>query len=1324
MAEPAVAQQQASNGAPPAGLQAGADKPGLAALQALAKQQGGTPAPESAAFLMQQNPADKDAMVVFLNQTYGNAYAQQVLVAAQKPISAADAQKASAITTGTGGAKGGQPAKVDIKDPAAKLGTQSQGEYDQQNAAAPGVAADAAKAKASAAQGDLPAPPAFVYNDGDPRDGKQRIVDKAGADAAAKVQANAPQAVAPADGTGRVAPDGAKQVGDLRVVNRADTTNTGGVTTDTTTARVTANAPQNSDQQVAAYKKSASTAIDDQITALTKPGIFTKQPQELVDAKTQLEDAKKKLGEAKSVADVDAIVKANKLPVAPPDNTVTAGQSTSVNEKNPASGVLYGTPIVQRETKDATQTFNPDGSVVTKTDSSTNNWGTKGIDKTDSHTVATQNADGTARVDTNKSGVTGGITDPLKYNASSTTTRKDADGNTRTNNVNGGAVAADGFGGGQLGGSTVNKNGQGASASASGGIVNNDQGVGLKGGVDDARIDAGNIKGKPVTGGIYGSFDKSMQFLVTPLADGGVTITMTAQGHAKVGAFLGKRDPKDPVESGGEVHGGAAIGKTFGGTVTKSRTYSAADAQKILGNLDTIANSGSGTTRTFGSAAAIDAACQAVFGQGFGPLCGDAMPVEGETDTRVKEDGWAADAKAGGSGGDDAKSRTGGDVNANYSNTDIKGGEDSLSKGVYTRKILTGNRESYGGGGSISEGPAGGGMSGQHTDQKLHTYIFMVPAGDGAELVAARKELHAMKDGDETAAKAYATAHPDYYKGVIDGDKTADEVKGNANVGPLGVKGGTTETVDTNVLKGQHVVVGPDGQKHIVKDLSGTAEGTQSNDSSVSLLGVDLAKGNSTTAAKGTVDPNGQSSLDVNTSTTDSNLIGSKAKNKTDVADGAVAVVTGGPMGLVKRLAERVGETNTVGAHFDDASFNQLVGCAQDQHRWANAVGASCAQEWAQLRNQLNSPNPPADWIAQDESEGHVAAKQLARMKSIAKFIASAGKDGQDCISRVRGEYGADAIGQTVSFPPSLQPDKPVFDDLCKQLEHLKQTLDQFAEAGDEAGGNALLDKLDAGFKDMRDKIANAKDHSDPTLGVRAANGIGDQQQQVAAYRQRFQAAIAAKKANKPSADIQAALEQPKSKATELWKKQDGDQKQVVQAKAAAKKSEDDKPADNASPEEWAAWNKKYAQNVGTEMKADQQAKDDKTAENAARDAEQKSAAESKIPDFEQRCVTDKGKAWDRLDQAFYAAPQHWYSGGADAVFNKLMELQTLMNQWVQDWDSLKGYYKDAGRDPGQRDDIRPGLISSKLQAIRNNGEIPDNTKGAAEHIQNLWGRL
>jgi hypothetical protein len=56
------------------------------------------------------------------------------------------------------------------------------------------------------------------------------------------------------------------------------------------------------------------------------------------------------------------------------------------------------------------------------------------------------------------------------------------------------------------------------------------------------------------------------------------------------------------------------------------------------------------------------------------------------------------------------------------------------------------------------------------------------------------------------------------------------------------------------------------------------------------------------------------------------------------------------------------------------------------------------------------------------------------------------------------------------------------------------------------------------------------------------------------------------------------------------------------------------------------------------------------------------------------------------------------------------MQLGTLMHEWQQEWTKLHGYYKDAGRPEGTRDDLRPGLIAAKFDAIKANSDVSDNT--------------
>ncbi|MGB3675443.1 MAG: hypothetical protein WA988_13480, partial [Candidatus Nanopelagicales bacterium] len=861
---------------------------------------------------------------------------------------------------------------------------------------------------------------------------------------------------------------------------------------------------------------------------------------------------------------------------------------------------------------------------------------------------------------------------------------------------------------------------QSASASANAGVVNDDKGVGLKGSLDDVRVDLGS---KKIALGVYGSADGTIQLLVTPTDDGGCTITLTRVVRGKAGGFLGKRDSAEPVTSGYDWNLGAARYAEASQTVTKSRTLSKNEAAKTLSDLDALATSNVKGKRTFGVAAAARA-YTSVFGGKLSDLGeGGEANKAGDTVSKISETGGGFEAKAGGSGGSDANSRTGVGINGGSEDMEISGYSESATEKDITRSIVFGRRTGTSIGANVSEGAAGGSVGVSQSTQDTRTYVFTVPK-EKPELL---KQVRALKD--EAAAKAFVADHPDLAASVKGKLKTNGLTVG-ANVGPLSVKIGTTSTEDSNVTAGRHTVIGPDGKSVEKKYLQGTEEGSRKDDASLNALGVKLAQGNTTATSRGSVEKDGQSALDV-TQTTSKGLPGTGAisKNATAMgkADVAATLATGGPMGLVKKLAERVGEPSTVGAHFDDDAFNQLVDVAKhNQKRWNDSILVAYRSEWFALRNQLIAPEPPQEWLDQDESgREHFAAKQLMRMKSIAQFIAISGADGQQAIAHVRGEYGPNAIGETVSWPPSLQDQKAVYADLATQVEHLRATLLGFAKAGDAAGGKQLLDDLSTKLRGLRQKIQDAPDHVDPTLGLRAANGIGDMQQTVTSWRVKFDNAIEAQSKGAP---IDATLYGPNIlESTVLDQKEKGDDQDALDAAHAKTVSlEQAGPTrafgKRATEKAWADYDKRHAVAIASEQKAADQQQDDHAAQVAARADEVKTQAEASIGEFEQRCLAAKGRAFGLLDSAVGAAPAHFYSNDS-TTDNLLMQLGTLMREWLQEWNQLADFYKDAGRPAGTRTDLKPGLSNSKLNEVYNNSNMRDYVKVYCGELRQQWGR-
>lgn len=1300
---------------------------GVQKLQYLAQTGRGSP-PELAtvAFLINQNPTNRDAMVAYSQQTWGNEYTQGVIaIAAQPaPLAANDATDPSALGAPGATGKGVAPPKIEAKAPAGKASTGwVDGEEKQ---------VDDAHQRPPVGPDGVPPPPQFIY-DAQGAARKDQIVNPAGQNYRAT---NTP--VQPVPGQIVLPPDAAATTpGGERSVAQSDTTSDAKLGTMATTVDTSKTIdPNKAPMQLDGYKKQADAALDGQIAALAqKKPVFGGQVASVGSAADptstveSLKQAKIKLAEARTEVEVDTIVQQHGLLITPHANQTYGKQVTTQQGLN-AGGLADGSAIYanNKKTAEMVQT-DANGSTVTQTTDQTREVGTKGVNFSNTTSTTKVDADGKTTQTTAKDSLSGGFTEPLRLNASATTAK---DG--KVKNLNGGGQIGEGFGGGTLGASRIDeKTGAGVSASGKAGMVNDANGTGAKLSLDDARADIG---GKQVSGGFYGSADGQIQMSVTPTADGGVTLTLTASGRAKLGVFGGKRDSTEPVTVGTDWNASGGANLQGAEAVTRTRTLSAEEAKKVLGDLDALSTGPAGGKRVFG-AAAQEKAYSAVFHGKLTDLWSNdgQAHAAGESASKLTETGFGVDGKAGASTGADATSRTGAGGSFNVSKVDINGEKESKTDKETTHAVVVGGRTSFGVDGNVSEGVAGGTAGYNQSNQATKSYVFSVP-NDKPELLAQVRALKTAKQATD-----FAALHPEIYKGVVEGNVDSEGKKVGATVGPVGVTGGTQSTETGDVAKGQQVVLGPDGKpvrgadgKPIVKKtLSGTEDGERKDDASATLLGVKLAQGNTTVKSHGAVDTDGQSSLDVTQSDSEEQISRDVAKKNAAAmknmgkGDVAVTAATGGAMAFVKKLAERVGEPSTFGAHLDNAAFQQLCGvAASDQKRWNDAILVDFRGEWFALRNELNHPNPPAGWIAQDESgPDHLAATQLARMKAIAHFVAVAGPAGQQAIAHARGEYGPNAIGETVSWPSSLADQKPVYADLTNKVEHLRATLLAFAKAGDSPGGKQLLADLGVKLGALRQRVQDAPDHADPTLGVRAANGIGNMQQTVTAWGAKFDNALEAQKAGAP---VETALDGAQlAKSTALDQKEKGDdQKAVADAKAATTKLEQAGPtttygAARSTDKQWTDFDKQHGAAMAAEQKATDQQQADHDAQTAARAAESKSKAEAAIPDFEQRCVAAKGKAFGLVDAAVAAAPVHFYSS-ADTTDQDLMSLGTLMREWLQNWNQLAEYYKDAGR-PGSRTDLVPGLSMAKLDQIYKNTNISEHLKTYCGTLRSSWGR-
>lgn len=1026
---------------------------------------------------------------------------------------------------------------------------------------------------------------------------------------------------------------------------------------------------------VDSFRKNVNAALDEQIKTATQLGS--------TDVVAALTAEKTKVAAATTNEELDQIVATNKLLVAPANKVWNADVTQTTSGGNVAGAFDANTPFAQNNTKQ-TQVATDGATRTTTTRDDTMEGSLKGINAS-TGTTTTKETIGTGDVSTesNKTTLSGGLGDPLKLQNQSTTITKTADGTQQTSTSagvqSGGGVAALTASGS---GSNVGPDGKqtDGSVSAQAGLISNDKGTGVTAGINDLRIGGGNAK---YSGGGYAAVDGSMQVLVSTAPDGSVTITLTATVHAKAGLFGGTRDVKEPATEGTQVTGGIGGGLVANKVVSRSKKLGAAEAQAQLAWLDSQA---SGVDerghKTFGVDASA-AVCEHLFGEQLSNLASpNAAPKPGETFSDQTEAGGSGDLKLGATG-DGPSGRMGVNGSASGESVKLKGREESATANGTMLKVLFGSRTSSSLAGTVSGDSAGMGVNRSTMDQDTRTYAFSIPNEKPALLAEARAL------SDEEAVKKFAAEHPELVAGTVDGHADSKGFGVTANVGPVAIGGGSTATGNEDIAKGQRAEVGPDGKPLVGPDgkpvvtntLSGTEDGSRADNANVSLLNVKLAQGSDAGSSHGTADTDGQASFDVTETKQESNAVGAteanlKAKNASDI--GVAALTGGGPIGAVKALAERVGETDTVGAHFDDAAFRALCGQADNFATWMKAIGNQYREEWANLRKQLLNPNVPAEWIAQDQaSENHLAARTLAQMKAFATFMKVAGPEGKKAINILRGEYTDHAIGITVSLPPSLSDRTKEFAGLTNQVENLEKTFKPYAEAGDLATGDTMLWRLIGDLETMKDAITKAQDHDNPTLAVRAANGVADMILKVKDFQQKYDVAARAALAKKPAHEVDDALKDHEKKSVGMIADSDKAANEAYAKTQAATSN-----AMNQKSDEERAKATQEANDA--QQKADQA----RAAENAQRAQEDLDAANKIIPEYEARCGAVKGRTWQAADVVKHKPTM-------EAITN----VQNLLREWDQEWVKLHHAYKDAKK--FVRLDLRAGLPADMIADMR-----------------------
>jgi hypothetical protein len=1335
----------------------------------------GTPA--DIADLIRQNPRMTDGVFAFIHKNLGNSYAQQVLQALDaKPATADHATDASGKT--------GSPyasnafASNKQKDPAATLSSRMTA--DEHNRAIQGTDANA--------------------HSGDEfhRDTAMAAQQNAGQYWAAPgfpIPVRAAPGAAPL-----VNPTVGENQDGVRIVDGRSTVAGPGTSTDSKMTKVVVSDPffgnlapdANKEQKAAtlrAYRAAVTAAIDDPQElklfdklktpeAKTEPPSSTPSREEQLVAASKLSPAAahaelsahaKKLKEnvkTASMEELRKIVADEKLIVVAPELVKYSEADTTTRTRN-AAGLLDGSTIAGKSRSVSTLTVDDSGAGHGESRERSLLASTKGVTGSVSHSVSdTDPTKGTASSSQHKTSATLGITEPssVTYNYKRTTAEAEA-GTGHSIDASGGAKFGDGKGvlAGWLkvgavdapakdGATAESKDRPSGSVAVHAGVTQGADGSGLTAAVSDLRYDRGD---KKISAGFYGAVDGSVSVLVTPTADGGAIVKFTASSRGKLGVFANKRDAETPVTEGHDVSAGGGYGVGRNHLVTRTKTLTKEEAVVALGQLDALSSGRSPDGKaTFGVEASVLAYKNIFHGNLRDLVSGNVEAGSNESVSVADETTLGADLKAGGSTGDaNARSSVGGSLSVEHA--DLSSHSESNKDGILTRKILVGSRQKWNGEASggigVASMKAGYGESNEHTV----TYVFHVATSD----TVLTAELRAIKTDDQ--ARAFAKAHPANVDGRVIGDVNAETSTVGATVGPVAAEIGTTSTLDSNVAMGSHTAVGPDGKSRQVNDLSGSISGKQEGKASVSLLGVKLYDEKTTAEGKGTTDADGQTSLDVTTSTSANSVQDNAAKNIDDLkatkaSDRAMLVATGGLTGVAKRLAERVGEQSTFGAHFDPAAFETIVAMAGDHGEWMKAAGGKFRSEWSTLGYALVNPHPPTEWTAHDDSENKIASNQLARVKAFAIYVKEAGPEGQRTIARLRGEYTDNAVGITQAFPPSLQSERAGFDTLASQVEHLKTAMASYANAGDEAGGTEYLNKLVASLTTLRGKVSAAQDFENPRLAIRFGEGLGTMQQTVESFRVNFAAALKAHAENKPASAVTAALAPKEAESTRLFKLRnptekdpksnrpevnvavlDHTQHEHDKAKHDALTAEQEetqaakKPASHDNDANWfAAYQKATSakqkeQDAKKAFDAQAPARALYEQENKARAEEEIAAARAKLPSLEAACKESHGRSAGLAAAANYLLKDRWTSNST--AFAKIDAIGGVMNEWNQQWQHLRNAYKALGDEGATREAAmatvyRPHLGGNDWsEIVANAGKFVTAQEGWIRDLAKRW---
>ncbi len=125
---------------------------------------------------------------------------------------------------------------------------------------------------------------------------------------------------------------------------------------------------------------------------------------------------------------------------------------------------------------------------------------------------------------------------------------------------------------------------------------------------------------------------------------------------------------------------------------------------------------------------------------------------------------------------------------------------------------------------------------------------------------------------------------------------------------------------------------------------------------------------------------------------------------------------------------------NAHGVELGPADVARLIQRASDRRTWAAAVypvDPQLAPAWEELRQALAHPTPDARLVAIDPD----VARQAARGRAVAEFMAASRGKGYDVMRRVLDGGGAPAIGTAFEWPSELGMAKVEYERACAQFE-------------------------------------------------------------------------------------------------------------------------------------------------------------------------------------------------------------------------------------------------------------------------------------------------